>query len=125
MASTDVQLGRLEQECSNLRRELFELRQLVELRSLGAASSHSALEPTDFNEVIPEIIRITNELFPGTASIELDDDSEEGGELFTIINVTASGDPKEIVERRCRWHDLVSAICPSCRFRISIVPMLE
>ena len=70
------------------------------------------------------VLRLTGELFPGPVSVERMSDPEFPNETWEVLTVVAQGDAREIVRRRCEWHEQVARKFPE-RFpglRLSICP---
>ena len=67
---------------------------------------------TAVNPIISEIVRMSRELFPGPVSVEVMSDPEAPGESWTVLNVEAKGDPKDIVKSRCEWHERLARQFP-------------
>lgn len=71
-------------------------------------------------DVPPEVIDITQELFPGPIDAWLESDPETPSTAFVLLMVRADGDPKEIVDRRLEWHRRVADSLPHAEFRLCI-----
>ena len=70
------------------------------------------------------IALVTAELFPGKCHYTTEFDHENPDDRYVVVNVEASGDPKEIVEQSARWHERVRQLSAdlSGALRLSIVP---
>ena len=71
-----------------------------------------------------EVLRLTGELFPGPVSVERMSDPERPSETWAVLTVVAQGDAREIVRRRCEWHEQVARQFPEQfpGLRLSICP---
>ena len=71
-----------------------------------------------------EVLRLTGELFPGPVSVERMSDPERPNETWAVLTVAAQGDAREIVCRRCEWHEQVARQFPEQfpGLRLSICP---
>lgn len=68
-----------------------------------------------------EITRLTNELFPGEATIKVTADPEFPQDSYTVVHAQASGKIEDIEDRRIQWHQRVVQISESCRLlRLSL-----
>ena len=67
-----------------------------------------------------DVMRVTQELFPGDVSVHAMNDPEYPHDRFTVIEARASGTIEEVVGRRAEWHKRVtrlSPIVPLCGLR--------
>jgi hypothetical protein len=81
--------------------------------------------PFDLASIEPEVRRITHELFPGPCEFTHEFDPEYPEDRYVVVNVEATGEPKEIVDRECLWHERVwqlSEDWPVGILRLSVVP---
>ena len=78
----------------------------------------------DLASVIDDVRRITQELFPGTCEFTEECDPEYPEDRYVVVDVEASGSPKELVDRSCEWHKRIDEIAPNSfgHLRLSIVP---
>ncbi len=79
---------------------------------------------TASNPLLSEILRMSRELFSGPISVEVISDPETPGESWTVLNVEAAGDPKDIVKVRCEWHERLARQFPDSvsTVQLSICP---
>jgi hypothetical protein len=70
--------------------------------------------PADLSSLMAEIVRVTQELFPGYVSVEVMTDPEYPQDHFTVIEAQASGNVVDVVDRRAEWHRRVARLSPSC-----------
>ena len=88
---------------------------------LVAEPSVSDLDsPADWSEVL----RLTEQLFPGTVSMERMSDPDSPHEAWVVLTVQAQGESQELLRRRCEWHERVALQFPEqvCGLRLSICP---
>jgi hypothetical protein len=100
--SLDEMLSRvtaLEREARQLREDIGKLRE--------GALPRAALAELP---CIPEILRITEEMFPGPVSVETTCDPEDPDVKFVVVNVSYHGDVKRAVDKRIEWHQRVSQV---------------
>ena len=73
---------------------------------------------------MPDVKRITEELFPGPFSCNDEFDPEYPDDTYVVISVESTGDIREAVRRQCEWHERVRALSPDLfgKLRLSISP---
>lgn len=71
--------------------------------------------PSNLNELAPEVVRITQELFPGRVSIREVNDPEYPLDSYAVVEAEATGTIEEIEDRRIDWHKRMSELSESCR----------
>ena len=73
---------------------------------------------------LTEVIRMTQELFSSPVAVEQMSDPEAPNESWTVLSVEATGDVKELVKRRCEWHERLARQFPghAADLRLSIGP---
>jgi hypothetical protein len=69
---------------------------------------------TDLSVLSPEIVRITQELFPGEVSIGVVDDPQNPQTRLNVVKARATGPVEEVVDRRVEWHRRVALLSESC-----------
>lgn len=71
-----------------------------------------------------EVLRLTEQMFPGAVSVERMSDPESPRESWVVLTVEATGEPQEIVRRQCEWHERVAREFPGQfpGLRLSICP---
>lgn len=74
----------------------------------------------DIDGLKDDIIRITQEFFPGPASIELMNDPEYADDSFHVVQAEATGDIRSIVARRLNWHRRIGELSPGLVLPISL-----
>jgi hypothetical protein len=76
------------------------------------------------DELLGAVTQISREIFPGKCEFSSETDFEYSEESYLVVNVSAAGEPKEIVERSQRWHERIRQLLPdlSNTLRLSIVP---
>lgn len=67
-----------------------------------------------------DIVRITEELFPGKVSIGIMSDPEYPAESFPVVQAEATGETREIVARRMTWHQRIRELSPGLVLPISL-----
>jgi hypothetical protein len=70
--------------------------------------------PSDLSGLMADVVRITQELFPGAVSLDVIDDPEYPQDRFTVIEAQASGPVEDVVQRQAEWHRRVLRLSPSC-----------
>ncbi|HVC98613.1 MAG TPA: hypothetical protein VND64_33410 [Pirellulales bacterium] len=78
--------------------------------------------PTGSNALPPPVIAITDELFPGPISVSTEADPEAPSQSFLVLTVEASGEVREIVQRRREWHVKAEPFLVGWDVRLSIIP---
>lgn len=119
MASDIVRIAELEREVESLK---LTVESLVGRR---AASAAGELRTPDYSpQTLAHVVRLTEQLFPGGVSVEVLSDPESPSETFIVLNVEAHGDPQELLERQCQWHERVAALASAAAggYRLSINP---
>jgi hypothetical protein len=80
--------------------------------------SGSDLEPViasdGLSDLMPRVIRITQELFPGDVSAYVLNDPEYPDVGFTVIEAQANGPAEGLVDRQVEWHKRMLRLSPSC-----------
>lgn len=78
----------------------------------------------DLASVIDDVRKITQELFPGKCEFTHEFDPEYPDDRYVVVNVEASGEPKELVELSCRWSEQIRQLSPNLfrNLRLSIMP---
>ncbi|HUG90093.1 MAG TPA: hypothetical protein VML55_04615 [Planctomycetaceae bacterium] len=67
-------------------------------------------DPLGIEEAFPEILRITEELFGGTASVVIEEDPELPDVRYAVFETAARGDSAELVRLRLQWHERVEMV---------------
>ncbi len=63
---------------------------------------------------LSEVVRMTEEFFSAPVSVETMSDPESPGQAWVVLTVEATGEPKELVQRRCDWHERLARQFPEC-----------
>ena len=81
--------------------------------------------PSFLSAWMSDIKRITEDLFPGSFSCSHESDPEYPDDTYVVISVESTGDIRELVRRRCQWHDRIRVLAPELfgRLRLSISPL--
>jgi hypothetical protein len=111
-----------EADYQNLRQTVAVLEQRVTTleSQLGTDDRPSTPFP-NIDGLQDEITRITQQLFPGKVAIEVTDDPEFPQDSYTVVRAQASGEIKEIEDRRVEWHERVIQLSENCRLlRLSL-----
>jgi hypothetical protein len=61
-----------------------------------------------------DVVRVTQELFPGRVSVQVVTDPEYPQDRFTVIEAQTRGNVVDVVDRRAEWHRRVAGLSPSC-----------
>ena len=77
--------------------------------------------PTDWSD----IMHLTEQLFPGTVSMERMSDPDSPQQAWVVLTVQAHGDSQQLLRRRCEWHERVALQVPEQvgGLRLSICPV--
>jgi hypothetical protein len=88
------------------------------------ANTHSEMSMTRLSGLIPDVKQITQELFPGPFSWDVESDPEYPDDAYVVINVEATGDMQGMVLRQCHWHERIRALSVDLfgKLRLSIIP---
>ena len=109
----------------NLREGLAILQHRVDVleQRLGA-EDRIELSLSSLNTLLPDVQRITQELFPGPFSYSDESDPEFPADTYVVINVESTGDTPDVVRRRCQWHERIRALSADLfgKLRLSITP---
>ena len=107
-----------------IRHELALLTSRVAAVEARLAGNEAAGPPFDLAIVIAEVRAITQELFPGKCEFTSEFDPEYPDDRYVVVNVEASGELKEIVDRECRWHERIRQRWPNLwdTLRLLVVP---
>ena len=78
--------------------------------------SHPAARdaPGNLSRLMADVVRVTQEIFPGDVSIRAMHDPDHPQEHFTVIEAQADGAIEEVVDRRIEWHRRVIRLSPDC-----------
>jgi hypothetical protein len=61
----------------------------------------------DLSNVIEDVRKIPQELFPGKCEFTHEFDPEYPEDRCAVVNVEAEGEPKEPVDRSCEWSERI------------------
>jgi hypothetical protein len=81
--------------------------------------------PEDLAGFMAKVREITRELFPGPCHFTSEFDPEHPEDRYVVVHVEPSGDPKEIVDRECLWHERIWQLWDDLTvgiLRLSVVP---
>ena len=89
-----------------------------------AAEVHAGLSMSSVTALIPDVKRITQELFPGPFSWGDESDPEYPDDTYVVVNVESTGDMQDVVRRRRQWHERIRALSGDLfgKLRLSIIP---
>ena len=65
--------------------------------------------------MLEAIVDATRQLFPGEISIEVESDPEWPEEKYIVFGVVAQGSVTSIVDRHCRWLEMIAQLAPGFR----------
>ncbi|HEV3021032.1 MAG TPA: hypothetical protein VGX76_01135 [Pirellulales bacterium] len=85
-------------------------------------TERTELTTAERDGVISRALEVCREIFPGPVTWEVDYEPEDRQHEFFVFTVTANGDPKAVVDRRCQWHERLQEIFPRFDCRLSIEP---
>ncbi len=73
---------------------------------------------------LTEILRMSQEFFPGRISVEVMSDPDALGEPWTVLNIESDDAPQEIIKTQCEWHERLARQFPDAvsTVRLSIYP---
>lgn len=112
-------------EPEDLRQGLVLLQNRVDaLEKRLAAEGRPGLSMSSLSALMPDVKRITQELFAGPFSWDAESDPEYPDDTYVVVNVESTGDMQDIVRRRCQWHARIRALSADLfgALRLSIVP---
>ncbi len=118
MATGNISEG----EYVNLQQTVAVLEQRVDALEdrLDAKGDRSAPIP-DVTGLRDEVVRVTQELFPGQVAITVTDDPDYPRDSYTVVYAQASGEIKEIEDRREQWHQRVAQLSSALKLlRLSL-----
>ncbi|HET6882024.1 MAG TPA: hypothetical protein VFI31_17790 [Pirellulales bacterium] len=73
----------------------------------------------------PEVIDASASLFPGPLEAHWENDPELPNQQFLVVTVHASGQPRQLVERRREWHRRVSKSLPDANIRLCLTSAIR
>ena len=120
MMSSDVLA---EQE--DVRKGLVLLQHRVDaLEKRLAADAPPGLSNSSLTALIPDVKRITQDLFPGPFSCGNESDPEFPEDTYLVVSVESTGDVQDVVRRRCQWHERIRELSGDLfgKLRLSIIP---
>jgi hypothetical protein len=104
-----------ESEYLDLRQTMAVLeRRVSHLETRFDADVEGPLPSPDLTGLQDAIVRITKELFPGEVAITSTNDPEYPQDSYTVVQAQASGETKQIEERRVQWHQRVTQLAEKC-----------
>jgi len=73
---------------------------------------------------MPDVKRITQELFPGPFLCDDEFDPEYPVDTYVVVSVESTGEMRELVRRQREWHERIRALSPNLfgKLRLSISP---
>ena len=79
---------------------------------------------SSLSALMSDVKQITEDLFPGPFSWNDECDPEYPADTYVVISVESTGDMREVVRRRCEWHERIRALSPDLfgKLRLSISP---
>jgi hypothetical protein len=112
-------------EASEIRQELAALaRRLDAVEFRLAQNGIDTVADLGLSAGLADIRQITGQLFPGKCELTSEFDPEYPDDRYVVVNVEAEGDPHSIVDRTCKWHELIRQLSGDLpgRLRLSVVP---
>jgi hypothetical protein len=108
-----------------IRQELTVLSSRLEAveRRLGQNGS-GAGATIDLASAMADVRQITQEIFLAPCEFTSEFDPEYPEEQYVVVNVEATGDPKEIVDRSSQWHSRIRQLSAdlAADLRLFVVP---
>jgi hypothetical protein len=75
------------------------------------ATTHRPIEEVlGIEDAFPEVLRMTEELFGGRASVVIETDPELPDVRYAVFEATARGDVAALVQLRLEWHRRAEAV---------------
>ena len=108
-----------------IREELSVLANRIEAVETRLDRNGSAPTPfLDLTSVMSSVRDITQDIFPGKCEFTSEFDPEYPEDRYLLVHVEATGSPKEIVDRSCKWDERIRRISPELvgNVRLFIVP---
>jgi hypothetical protein len=110
----------------DFRHELSVLTKRVEsVEAQLARNGNRALPPLELApDILAKVRAITQEIFPGKCEFTSELDPEYPEDRYVVVNVEATGEVQEIVDRGEVWHDRIRQVWPELwdTLRLSIDP---
>jgi hypothetical protein len=80
--------------------------------------------PLDLASVMTEVREITQKLFPGKCEFTSECDPEYPEDRYVVVEVEATGEPKEIIDRESVWDERIRQRWPNLwdTLRLLVVP---
>jgi len=113
-------------ETSEIRRELNALARRIEgIESRLTRNGDAISGDLDLAGRMADIREISGRFFPGTCDFRSEFDPEYPDDRYVVVNVEASGNPREIVDLTCQWHECIRALSAelSGKLRLSVTPI--
>lgn len=128
---TRLKMVLLESQVENLRLQLNSLAATVrQLTSKGIKRTRESV--SDFQKPAARIAQLalnelktrTESMFGGEVTIEKEYDLDDQEAEYIVFCVSVQGEPKELVEKRCEWHQQVRELYPDsfASMRLLLVP---
>jgi hypothetical protein len=118
MSTSSAETGDIRHEVTMLASRIEAVERRLACNGAGAAAAF------DLANVMTDVRDITQQLFPGKFEFTSEFDPEYPLDRYVVVNVEATGNPHEIVDRSCRWHERIRQLSAdlSDYLRLFIVP---
>lgn len=115
-------LAEIQQQVQKVYEAVDSLRRAVDgIKSTDFAASARSSEP--FDSGMLEVLRVTQEMFPGGIRVEQFIDPDDPYVEAVVIRVRTADSPPEIVSRRLEWHERISQVSRSSQqYRLMVIP---
>ena len=97
---------------------------VVALESLVKSGDRERQADPSSDPRLIDVVRLTNSMFPGVVTIEVEADPQEPNAPFVFFNVESSEDGATIIAKEREWHNRVSQMPPgsSGHLRLCVFP---
>jgi hypothetical protein len=100
-------------DTNDIRLELAMLTSRLEAVEQRLAQNGTApTAPFDLASIMPQVSAIAQELFPGPCEFTTEFDPEYPEDRYVVVNVEATGEPKEIIDRESVWDKRIRQVWP-------------
>lgn len=120
-----AQMVRQNLRIAELERQVYELRARARDALPQDQRAVTSVRAKEYDPRLADVLRMTQELFPGAVTTEVVDDPENPDNSFVVFRVSSPDAIQDIAERRIEWHTRLRRLPPgsSGSFRLSINPV--
>jgi hypothetical protein len=111
-------------DTAEIRSELAALSRRVAAIECRLSENGNALHPALDSALMAKVREVTAQIFAGKCDFTDEFDPEYPDDRYVVVNVVATGDPQQIVDRTCEWHERIRSLSAELAgvLRLSVVP---